>query len=302
MRRTLTAVPALAAALMLTLAACGGDSDSGADDPAGAGSETPGFDVSSIEENPDVSALVPESVASDGKLTVGSNIYYAPAEFYAEDGKTPVGYDVDLMKALSATMGLDLDLQNAEFASILPGIPEKYELGIANISINPERQENFNMIEYFTVGSSWAVQAGNPEGFDPDDFCGKSVGVQQGTVQDEELAEAAQACDEAPDIQRYDQHSAATTALVGGKVVALYSDSSVTDYAIAQTSGQLEQVGDVTGETPMGIVTAKSDDEMTEATQAAVQALMDDGTLDDIFAEWGITDGVSTEAVINPVE
>lgn len=298
MRHSL-AIPALGAALALTLAACGGDSDS-ADQPGS--DESTSFDTSKVEENPDVSKMVPDSVASDGKLTVGSNIYYAPAEFYDEDGKTPVGYDVDMMNALAATMGLDLDLQNAEFASILPGIPDKYELGIANISINEERQENFNMIEYFTVGSSWAVQADNPEGFDPDNFCGQSVGVQIGTVQDEELEAAAKECDEAPDIQRYSEHSAATTALVGGKIVAMYSDSSVTDYALAQTQGQLEQVGEVTGETPMGIVAAKSDDEMTKATQAALQSLMDDGTLDEIFETWGITDGVSTDAALNPVK
>lgn len=301
MRRTLT-LPAVAAALALSLAACGGDSDSSEASGKSTQAGTQGFDVSSVEENAEVSDLVPDAVAETGTLTVGSNIYYAPAEFYAEDGKTPIGYDVDMMKALAATMGLDLDLQNAEFAAILPGIPAKYDIGIANISINKERQENFNMIEYFTVGSSWAVQAGNPEEFDPADFCGKSVGVQTGTVQDEELAEAAEECSEKPDIQRYSEHSAAVTALVGGKVVAMYSDSSVTDYAISQTSGQLEQVGEVTGQTPMGIVVSKDDDEMTTAVQAALQSLMDDGTLADIFAEWGVTDGVSTEAVINPVK
>ena len=297
MRRTL-AVPAVAAALALSLAACGGDSDSSDAETTG----TTGFDVSSVKENPDVSSLVPDAVSADGKLTVGSNIYYAPAEFYDEDGTTPIGYDVDMMKALSATMGLDLDLQNAEFASILPGIPAKFELGIANISINTERQENFNMIQYFSVGSSWAVQAGNPQDFDPEEFCGKSVGVQTGTVQDEELAELAKECDEAPDIQRYTEQSAVTTALVGGKLEALYSDSSVTDYAIAQTSGQLEQIGEITGETPIGIVVAKSDEEMTDATQAALQSLMDDGTLAKIFSSWGITDEVATEAILNPAE
>ena len=117
MRRTL-AVPAVAAALALSLAACGGDSDSSDAETTGA----TGFDVSSVKENPDVSSLVPDAVSADGKLTVGSNIYYAPAEFYDEDGKTPIGYDVDMMKALSATMGLDLDLQNAEFASILQNL------------------------------------------------------------------------------------------------------------------------------------------------------------------------------------
>lgn len=298
--RRLSTIAALGAALALTLSACGNDSDS---DATGATTKMTGFDTSGIEKVDEIAALVPDSVSADGKLTIGTNIYYAPAEFYDTDGKTPIGYDIDLMKALAAVMGLEPDIQQAEFAAIMPGIPVKFDMGIANISITPERQENFNMISYFETGSSWTVTKDNPSKFDPADICGTTVGVQIGTVQDDELAAMDfSSCDKAPDIQRYNEQSAVTTAVVGGKLDAMYADSSVADYAVAQTSGQLETIGEPTGLVPIGIVVSRDDEQFTEATVAALQHLMDAGYLADIFSAWGIEHNVGTEALVNPVK
>ena len=93
-----------------------------------------------------------------------------------------------------------------------------------------------------------------------------------------------------------------TTAVVGGKLDAMYADSSVADFAVAQTSGQLETIGEPTGVVPIGIVLAKDDAEFSAATVAALQYLMDEGLLADIFKAWGIEDNVSTEALVNPVK
>lgn len=304
MRRT--SIFATAAVAALALGACSsGSSDSSASSTASESSSTAdltGYDTSGITKVDEIAALVPETIASSGKLTIGTNIYYAPAEFYDTDGKTPIGYDIDLMKALAQVMGLEADIQQAEFAAIMPGIPGKFDMGIANISVTTEREENFTMVPYFATGSSWAVASGNPSEFDPDDLCGASIGVQTGTVQDDELkAMDFSSCDEEPDVQRYAEQSAVTTAVVGGKLDAMYADSSVADFAVAQTSGQLETVGKPTGLVPIGIVIAKDDQAMTDLTVKALQYLMDQGYLEDIFAAWGIHSNVSTEALVNPV-
>ena len=293
---------AFAAVAALTLAACSGSGDS-TTGSASKGGGTTGFDTSVIKKNDDIAKLVPESVAKDGKLAIGTNIYYAPAEFYDTDGKTPMGYDIDLMHALAKVMGLDADIQQAEFAAIMPGIPQKFDMGIANISVTTEREQNFTMIPYFATGSSWAVVKDNPNAFDPTKLCGATVGVQTGTVQDDELAAMDfSSCDKAPTVQRYSEQSAVTTAVVGGKLDAMYADSSVADYAVKQTQGKLETIGKATGVVPIGIVVAKDDAKMAEATQRALQYLMDQGYLKDIFSAWGINDNVATEALLNPVK
>ncbi len=119
------------------------------------------------------------------------------------------------------------------------------------------------MVSYITVGSSYAVKTGNPEGFDPDDVCGKSIAVQTGTFQDEELAGFSEQCTtdgkEKIDILQYSRQSDATTNVVGNKAVAFYADSTVASYAAALTNGQMEVVGGIRDAAPQGIVVKQDD-------------------------------------------
>ena len=100
------AVFALSAAMIVSLGACGTSekSDSAASSDSESSSNTTGYDVSGVTKDDDIAAMLPESVTKAGKLTVGMATSYAPAEFLAEDGKTPVGFDVDIAKAVQAAL------------------------------------------------------------------------------------------------------------------------------------------------------------------------------------------------------
>ena len=100
------AVFALSAAMIVSLGACGTSekSDSVASSDSESSSNTTGYDVSGVTKDDDIAAMLPESVTKDGKLTVGMDTSYAPAEFLAENGKTPVGFDVDIAKAVQAAL------------------------------------------------------------------------------------------------------------------------------------------------------------------------------------------------------
>ena len=101
------AAAALSAAMLIAVAACGTTdstdtaSKSGDSSKDSSSTSIQGFDTSSIQKDDEIAALLPDSVTSDGTLTVGADTSYAPAEFLAEDGKTPVGFDVDLSKAIA---------------------------------------------------------------------------------------------------------------------------------------------------------------------------------------------------------
>ncbi|MCP2265138.1 ABC transporter substrate-binding protein [Promicromonospora thailandica] len=311
MRRlpALTATAALAAAT-LVLTACTDASQqpsggsTGASDDASA--SAPRFDPSTVEVDEDIAALLPEEIAEQGTLVVGSNTEYAPAEFIDADGKTPVGFDIDTIHAVAAVLGLEAEIESAQFDGIIPAIGSKYDVGISSFTITDERTAEANMISYAVAGSQYGVAAGNPEDFDPENLCGATIGVQTSTIQDEELTEATEECEadgeEAIDVVRYDSQADVTTNLVGGKLQAMYADSPITAYASEQTDGAVESVGEIVDAAPYGIVVAQDDDELTEAVQAAVQKLIDDGTLADVFAAWGSADPVVEEAELNPAE
>ena len=295
---------ALSSAMLFATAACGTSdkADAGTDSDKGSDAATiTSYDVSSVEKDDTIAALLPESVTKDGKLTIGTNPSYAPAEFLDADGKTQIGYDMDLARAMGNIFGLDTEIVSSNFDTIIPAIGSKYDLGIAAFTITKERMESVDFVSYFTAGMGYAVAAGNPKNVDENDLCGLNVAVETGTVEEEAINKTAKA-DGKKDItiQSSKQQTDATTAVVTGKADVFFADSPVVGYAIAQTDGQLEQLGKDFDEVPNAIAIKKGDSQTTEAVQKAMQKLMDDGTYTKILQHWGVESGALDKAEINP--
>ena len=270
---------------------------------ATAAAEAAAFDPTTVAVNEDAAALLPADVAERGTLRIGMETTYAPAEFLDVDGVTPVGYDVEISQAIAAALGLEAEIQSAAFDSIIPSIGTKFDAGISSFTVTPERVEVVDMTSYLSVGEAYAVAAGNPEGISFDDLCGTTVAVQTGTIQQEEIGVTSADCEaagkDAIAILTYDSQADAATNVVGGKADVLFADSPIIGYAVTQTGGQLEQLGDSFGTAPQGIATAQGS-ETTAAIAAALQGLMDDGTLETILDGWGAAEGMLTTAEVNP--
>ena len=150
------------------------------------------------------------------------------------------------------------------------------------------------------------VKKGNPGKIDTSDLCGLKIAVQTGTTQEEEVNKGAEQCkaDNKLDIQILSNklQTDVTTNVVTGKADVFYADSPVAGYAIAQTDGQLEALGDVEGVAKQGIAIKKGDQQLDEAVQKAVQKLMDDGTYMKILKHWGVESGAVDKAEINPTD
>lgn len=302
-----------AAAVVLCLAlpavttACTQAEDWNTQSGTGTATQPQGYDVSGIEPQADIIAMLPEGALSDGVLDIGASTDYAPAEFLDSKGEA-IGYEVDLDHALAAVLGVKAEVHTAEFDSIIASIGSRYDIGVSAFTVTSERTASMDMISISNVGSRFNVAAGNPQGVDPSDhlnLCGLSIGVQTGTYQEDVLKEDSEACTEAGreaiKLRSYSTNSEATTALIGGTVDAVYSDSTVAGYAVELTGGQVDAVGEVEDALPQGIVLTKDDPEFTIAILAAVQYLMDEGIWADILATWGVEDAALSTAVLNPV-
>ena len=81
------------------------------------------YDVSAIPTVDEIAALVPDEIRKRGTLRNGASTGYAPAEYMATDGQTPIGYDIDINKALAKVMGLEEGTtQHSEFPTIIPAL------------------------------------------------------------------------------------------------------------------------------------------------------------------------------------
>jgi polar amino acid transport system substrate-binding protein len=288
----------------LVLSACGDDSSDGAAGGAG-GAATSSEALPSVSADEALAGMVPEEIASDGVLSVGSDTTYAPNEFLAEDGETIVGFDVDLFTLVAQKFGLEAKFETAPFDSIIAGVGSgKYEAGVSSFTINPDRLQQANMISYYSAGTQWSTKKGNPNDVDPDNACGLRIAVQKATVQVDDITARSEACEAAGNepitIDQYEGQDEATSAVVSGKDDAGLADSPVMAYAVKQTNGQLELLGDIYDAAPYGYVVAKDQTEFAQAIADAVKSLIDDGSYQQVLEKWGVEDGAIDDPTVNP--
>jgi polar amino acid transport system substrate-binding protein len=290
----------------LALTACTNASETGGGaKPAGSGSAAASFDPSTVQKDDSLASQVPAAIKSKGTLVVGSDTTYAPAEFLGgSDNHTPMGYDVDFAKAIAATLGLKADVQTADFTGILPALGPKYDLGISSFTITKERLQAVNFVSYFNAGVAWAVQKGNPKNFSVDDVCGKTIGVQTGTTEADEVKTLSDKCTssgkKAIDIVSLAAQTDLNTRLVNGALDAMSADSPIIGYAVTQTNGAVQKIGDTTEVAPEGIAVAKSDTALADLIQKVMTKLMADGTYKKILDSWNNADGAVSKAEVNP--
>ncbi|GGS19827.1 ABC transporter substrate-binding protein [Actinokineospora fastidiosa] len=301
--RRLSQVTTGIAAVALTVTACGSGGSGAPQDP-GAGQSTPTAEVPSVAKDPALAAMVPTDIAADGKIIVGQDQSYPPNEFVDEQNQA-VGMDIDLGNAIAAKLGLTMEYQNSAFDGIIPGLTSgKYELAMSSFTINAERLQQVDMVSYFSAGTSMAVLKGNPDAVAIDDLCGKTVAVQKGTVQVEDLEKANAECKTAgkPEItvSQFQNQTDVTLALTAKRAQAMLADSPVVDYAVKQTEGQLETAGAPYDTAPYGIIVPKDKGDYAKAVQGALQALIDDGAYTKILEKWGVQAGGIPTAEINP--
>jgi serine/threonine protein kinase len=253
-------------------------------------------------DNPEaIAATVPAAIRSAGKLVVGINEPYAPAEF-KDAGGNLVGFDVDLMNAIARTLGLEVEYRETAFESIIPSVQGgAYDVGLSSFTDTKEREALVDFVTYFQAGTQWAQRPG--PAVNPNNACGLRVGVQSRTIQDtEELPRKNKACIAvgSPPIVKVDYVSQddVTKALIAGDVDAMSADSPVTGYAVNQSDGALQAAGEIFNAAPYGWPVAKGSP-LAESLRQALLHLIANGEYQAIMNNWGVEAGMIKAPVIN---
>ncbi len=284
-----------AVASTLAVSGCSAGSNSGS---SGSTSATSGVSAEKVDA---IASTVPEDIKSSGKLVVGVNIPYTPNEFKDPSGKI-VGFDVDLMNAVAATLGLTAEYREADFAKIIPSIQGgTFNVGMSSFTDTKEREQTVDFVTYGSAGILWAQRPDNP--VDPSNACGKKVAVQATTTEEtDELPAKSKACTDAgkPAIQivSFDGQDAATNAVVLGQADAMSADSPVTLYAIKQSNGKLTQAGEIVDAAPYGWPVKKGSP-LAQSLKQALEHLIESGKYKEIASNWGVEKVMIDKPVIN---
>jgi polar amino acid transport system substrate-binding protein len=293
---TLTASVAIVG---LALSACGSNSLS---TTPGAATTTK---AASQTVDPALVATVPAKIKSAGTIVVGVDTSYPPNEFLNADGKTAEGMDVDLFNAVAQKFGLKVDWQTSNFSTIILGVNSgKYDIGVSSFTINPDRMKQVDMVSYYTAGTQWIVPKGNPKKVNIDNACGLNVGVQKGTVQIDDLTARSAKCTAAGKKainQIVEELQVKVNAdVVSGKADAMAADSPVALYAVKQTNGAVEALGDSYGAAPYGYVLPKNETAFANSIVAALKSLNTSGDYKKVLTTWGVESGAISNFAVNP--
>jgi polar amino acid transport system substrate-binding protein len=303
MRKTqlrLVATTIVILVLGLVAAACASNNKSASSEAQSSPTPTP-----TVKAIPQVRALVPAHIKSKGTLVVAADATYAPNEFIAPDGHTVVGMDADLAKALGQTMGLKVNMVNATFDTIIPGLASgKYDLGMSSFTDTKAREKTVDFVTYFIAGTSFYVKTGGPNIGSLADLCGHTVAVEKGTTQQADAQAQSSKCKNAGkpavNVQIFNDQNQVNLALSSGRAQVAMADTPVAEYQVKKSGGTFKIVGSPIsyGAAPYGIAIPKTSG-MTKAVLGGVMALMANGTYKKILTKWGVQSGAISNPVIN---
>lgn len=256
----------LALALCLaTLTACGGSSSAGSDADASAQGST---------------TAASYTLAKDGVLTMATNAYFPPYEYY--DGDNIIGIDADIAAKVAEKLGLELKIEDMEFDSIITAVQSgKADMGLAGMTVTPDRQKNVDFSESYATGVQVVIVKEDSEIATPDDLEGKKIGVQLSTTGDLYATEQFGK----DHVVQYNKGNDAVMALTQGQVDAVIIDNEPAKSYVAANEG-LKILDTAYAEEQYAACIAKNNAELTKAVNEALAELKADGTLQSIIDQY----------------
>jgi len=237
--------------------------------------------------------------------TIGSDVSGAPFEYYGP-GHQMLGFDIDLIKAMSATLGPTI-VVNHTFDDLLAAVRRgKFDAAMSAISDTRAREKLVDFVDYFVAGGGIMVRAGNPHRiFAIDALCGRGVTTESGTSYLGDLQKQSDTCKAVGlgpiAIYTYSTDDDAFAAFAGGKGDAYVADYPVAVYRQLNQKGaaQFDVVGRQFDVVPYGIAIAKKNDALQAAVRRALMATIADGTYDRLLKKWNLQAGAMRSAPVN---
>lgn len=256
------------------LTACGGGSNTTAS--TGSAAPAPTTSAATSEAGADEGY----KLVKEGTLTMATNAYFPPYEYY--DGQDIIGIDADIAKAIADKMGLELKIEDMEFDSIITAVSTgKADLGLAGMTVTPDRQKNVDFSDSYATGIQSVIVKEDSTITKIDDLQGKKIGVQLSTTGD------IYATDEfgKDSVVQYNKGNDAVMALTQGQVDAVIIDNEPAKSYVEANKGLKILDTEYATENYAACI-AKDNTGLTKAVNKALAELKDDGTLQKIVDKY----------------
>lgn len=265
--------------LMLTmavaLAGCGSAPQTeGAKDNAPVNEADDGEDLAAGTE------ALGNDVLADGVLTVGTNAEFPPFEYVGDNGE-PDGFDIALIKAIGEKLGVDIEVENMEFDSLVASIGSKIDVAIAGMTVTEERQYMVDFSDSYYQAVQYVLLPTETDIASADDLAGKTIGAQLGTTGDLMIEgfEGATA-------KQYNKAVDAVNDLVSGRLDAVIVDKNPALVFADKFSDEIQYMDFSFEPEDYAIALPKGDAALAEAVNGALAELKSDGTFDELVSQY----------------
>ena len=273
-----------AAALALSLAACGSTASSAASSEA-ASSETASSDAASSEAASSEAASETEtaelSTVEPGKLIMSTNAAFPPYEMTTDSGEFE-GIDIETAQAIADKLGLELQIDDMDFDAALLAVQQgKSDMVMAGVTVTDERQNVMDFTDSYATGIQSIIVKEDSDIASVDDLAGKKIGTQRGTTG--YLYCSDDFGDE--NVVAYDDGLTAVQMLNNGQVDCVVIDNAPAKEFIAANPG-LKLLDTAYVEESYAIGIGKGNTELKDAINTALEELKADGTLQAIVDKY----------------
>lgn len=268
-----------AAALVLSLAACGSTASSAASSEAvssdAASSETASSEAASETETAELSTVEP------GKLIMSTNAAFPPYEMTTDSGEFE-GIDIETAQAIADKLGLELQIDDMDFDAALLAVQQgKADMVMAGVTVTDERQNVMDFTDSYATGIQSIIVKEDSDIASVDDLAGKKIGTQRGTTG--YLYCSDDFGDE--NVVAYDDGLTAVQMLNNGQVDCVVIDNAPAKEFIAANPG-LKLLDTAYVEEDYAIGVGKGNTELKDAINTALEELKADGTLQAIVDKY----------------
>jgi len=256
----------------------------------------------------DLGRRLPQRIQTAREIRVGSDVSYAPVEFYdafapdvldrpvGEPEPQVRGIDPDLATELGRKLGVRFTFVNTPFDQLIPSLQaSRFDVIISSMTATAERARQISFLEYFQAGTSILVASGNPDRIGSmADLCGQTVTLQEGTIHEELVAAQQPRCG----ARRIKARPLASGTQVVLEVKFGRADAALADFPVAAYNAKVsglghdfQVVGDQIDPGPYGIGLRKDDAELASVLQEALRGIIADGSYDRVLTKWNVADG-----------
>ncbi len=223
-----------------------------------------------------------DDIVAAGVIKVGIFEDFPPFSSAGTDLKSQ-GYDIDVINALAAGLGVKSELIGITGQNRIPSLTEHKLNLLVSVGVSDERKK---VVAFTAPYAPYSIDVVGPKSLEvkgPADLAGKSVAVNRGTLEDTSVTEVAP---EGTDIQRFNDYNGVISAFLSGQVQLMVVGNDVGAAVLAKQPASEPESKFQLLNSPSAMAVNLGEDRLQAKLDEILATMKTDGTLDAISRKW----------------